>query len=233
MVKLEEAVTARIEKNGEKFEILVDPDLALKLKKGESVSFNDLLAIDTVFKDAAKGSTQSPEVLNTAFGTTEINEVTKKIILDGDVQLTTEQRKHMREAKRLEIIQIISRNAMNPQTNAPHPPKRIEIAMDEAKIHVDAGKSAEGQVQEILNELKKIIPISLEKQRIAVKVTAQQAGRVSAFLHKYELKKEGWQNDGSLIAVVEMPAGMRSDFLNELNHLTHGDVETKILEKGD
>ncbi|MDP6671219.1 MAG: ribosome assembly factor SBDS [archaeon] len=233
MVKLEEAVTARMEKNGEKFEILVDPDLALKLKKGESVSFNDLLAIDTVFKDAAKGSTQSPEVLTTAFGTTEINEVAEKIIREGDVQLTTEQRKHMREAKRLEVIQIISRNAMNPQTNAPHPPKRIEIAMEEAKIHVDAGKSAEEQVQEILNELKKIIPISLEKQRIAVKVTAQQAGRVSAFLHKYELKKEAWQNDGSLIAVVEMAAGMRSDFLNELNHLTHGDVETKILEKGD
>ena len=82
-----------------------------------------------------------------------------------------------------------------------------------------------------LRELKRIIPISFETQQVAIKVPAMHSGRVSAFLHKHELKKEQWQNDGSLIAVVEMPAGMRAEFLNELNHLTHGDIETKILEK--
>ncbi len=231
MVKLEDAVIARIEKNNEKFEILVDPELALKLKKGESVSFNDLMAIDTVFKDAKKGSTQSPEALSKAFGSTDVNVIARKIILDGEVQLTTEQRRHMREAKRREIVEIIARNAINPQTNAPHPPKRIETALEEAKIHIDEGKSAEEQIPAILKELKKIIPISFEKQQIAVKVSAEHAGRVSAFLHKHELKKEQWLNDGSLIAVVEMPAGLRAEFITELNHLTHGMVETKILEE--
>ena len=233
MVKLEDAVIARIEKNEERFEILVDPQLALRLKKGESVSFNDLLAIDTVFKDANKGSTQSPEALSKAFGSSDITVVAKKIILDGEVQLTTEQRKEMREAKRREVIEIIARNAVNPQTNAPHPPKRIEIALEEAKIHIDEKKSAEEQIPEILKELKKIIPVSFEKQQIAIKAPAQHSGRVSAFLHKHNLKKEQWLNDGSLVAVVEMPAGLCSEFITELNHLTHGDLETKILEKGD
>jgi ribosome maturation protein SDO1 len=54
MVKLEEAVIARLESHGERFEILVDPDLAMKLKKGEEVDFEELLAADTVFKDSAK-----------------------------------------------------------------------------------------------------------------------------------------------------------------------------------
>ncbi|MAG22269.1 MAG: ribosome assembly factor SBDS [Candidatus Diapherotrites archaeon] len=233
MVKLEDAVIARIEKNGEHFEILVDPALALKLKKGETVSFNDLLVIDTVFKDAKKGSEQSPESLNKAFATVEINEVAEKIIMQGEVQLTTDQRRTMREAKKKEIIAIISRNALNPQTNAPHPPKRIEIALEEAKIMIDENKRADEQVSDILKELKKIIPISFEKQQIAIKVPAEQAGRVSAFLHKHDLKKEQWMNDGSLVAIVETPAGLRNEFLTELNHLTHGDVETKIMEKGD
>jgi len=233
MVKLEEAVIARMEKGEEKFEILVDPELALKLKKGDSVSFNDLLAIDTVFKDAKKGSTQSPGALQKAFGTDDTNEIAKKIILDGDVQLTTEQRREMREVKRREIIAIISKNAVNPQTNAPHPAKRIEIALEEAKIHVDDNKSAEEQANAMLKELKKILPISFEKQQVAIKAAAQQAGRVSAFLHKYSIKKEQWLNSGELVAVVELPAGMVAEFVNELNHLTHGDIETKILEKGD
>ena len=56
MVRVEDAVIARLESNGEKFEMLVDPDLALKLKQGHVVSFNDLVVIDTppigLFSDA-------------------------------------------------------------------------------------------------------------------------------------------------------------------------------------
>jgi ribosome maturation protein SDO1 len=233
MVRLDDAVIARVEKGSEHFEILVDPELALRLKKGESVSFNDLLAIDKVFKDSRKGSTQSPEALKKAFGTEQIEDVAKKIILDGEVQLTAEQRKRMREAKHREIVEIIAKNAVNPQTNAPHPAKRIETALEEAKIHIDENRAAEEQIPAVLKELKKIIPISFEKQQIAVKAPPQHSGRVSAFLHKHELRKEQWLNDGSLVAVVEMPAGLRNEFITELNHLTHGDVETKILERGD
>src|SRR3989338_2815634 len=107
MIKMEQAVIARLETAGEKFEILVDPSLAMKLKKGEKVSFNDLLAIDTVFKDAGRGTAQSAEAVNKAFGTTSIEKIVEKIIKSGQVQLTTEQRRELREQKRKEIIQLI------------------------------------------------------------------------------------------------------------------------------
>jgi ribosome maturation protein SDO1 len=233
MVKLEEAVIARIEKNSECFEILVDPELALRLRRGESVSFNDLMAIDTVFKDAAKGSTQSPEALSRAFGSSDIETVAREIIREGRLQLTTEQRREMREAKRREIIEIIAKNAVNPQTNAPHPAKRIEIALEEAKIRIDENRPAEEQVPAILKELKKLIPISFEKQQVAVKVPPQHAGRISVVLHKHGLKKEQWLNDGTLVGVVEMPAGLVQELIGELNHLTHGNIETRILERGE
>jgi len=231
MVKLEEAVTARLDSKGEKFEILVDPDLALRLRKGDNVSFSDLLAVETVFKDAAKGTEQSPEALSKVFGTTDPQEVAKKIIKEGEVQLTTEQRRQMREAKVREVIEFISRNAMNPQTNAPHPPKRIENALAEAKIRIDEMKSVEEQVPGILKEIKKIIPLSMEHIKIAVKISATHAAQAEHLLHKYSLVNEQWQSDGSLIAVVEMAAGLKQDFLNDLNGVCHGEVETKILEK--
>jgi ribosome maturation protein SDO1 len=231
MVKLEEAVIGRFDSKGEKFEILVDPELAMQLKKGQQVSFSDLLAVETVFKDSAKGTEQSPEALSKAFGTTEIQKIAEKIIKQGEVQLTTEQRRKMRETRVKEVIEFISRNAMNPQTNAPHPPSRIENAFNESKAKIDEMKDAEEQIQGILKELKKIIPISLEQIRIAVKIPAAHAGKSEHILHKYQLVKEEWQKDGSLIAVVEMPAGLKQDFLADLNSCCHGDLETKILEK--
>lgn len=231
MVKLEEAVIARLESHGERFEILVDPDLAMKLKKGGEVDFEEMLATDTVYKDSAKGEEASPETVNKVFGTTEIKAVATKIIRDGEVQLTTEQRREMLEKKRKEIIDFISKNAVNPQNNTPHPPQRIETAMEEAKVSVDPLKSAKEQVPDIVKALKPLIPISMEQLSLAVMIPAQYSGKASSILHRYNLKKEEWQNDGSLVAVIEIPAGMKQDLLNELNAVTHGELQTKILEK--
>ncbi len=231
MVKLENAVTARFDSHGEKFEILVDPDLAFELRKGNDVNLSDLLAVETVFKDAAKGTEQSPEEMNKVFATIDVFEIAKKIVKQGEVQLTTEQRRHIKETRIKEIIEFISRNAMNPQTNAPHPPKRIENALNEAKIKIDEMKGVEEQVPAILKELKKILPISFEQIKIAIKISAVHAAKTEHILHKYKLLKEEWQGNGDLVAVVEMPAGLRQDFLNDLNGTCHGDVETKILEK--
>ena len=70
----------------------------------------------------------------------------------------------------------------------------------------------------------------MEKLNIAVRIPAAFSGKASVILHKYDLKKEEWQSDGSLVGLLEIPAGAKQDLFNELNHLTHGEVETKILE---
>ncbi len=230
MVRLEDAVIARLDTQGERFEILVDPDLAMRVKHGETVNVEDLLVIDSIFKDARKGDVKSEERIKAIFKTTNLYELSKKIILEGEVQLTTQQRREIVEQKRKEIIATIAKNAINPQTKAPHPPQRIELAMEEAKIQVDINKPVKDQVQAVLKEIRKLIPISIENFRIAVKIPAEFTGKGNVILHKHKLEKEEWQNDGSLIAVIEIPAGTKQDLFNELNHLTHGTVETKLLE---
>ncbi len=230
MVKLEDAVIARYEHAGERFELLVDPNLAMDLKRGLQVSIPDLLVIDSIFKDAHKGDVKSEERVKAIFGTNDLKTVVERIVKEGEVQLTTQQRRDMQERRRTEIIQFIARNAVNPQTLAPHPPQRIQLAMEEAKIQVDLNKSVQDQLPNVLKELRRLLPISLEHLRIVIKVPTQYAGKATPVLHKYDLKKEEWQNDGSLIALVEIPAGLKQDLFNELNHLTHGNVEAKILE---
>ncbi len=229
MVKINDAVIARLEKEGHKFEVLVDPNLAMDVKHKKEVNFSDLLADEKIFKDSKKGDEQSPENIKNFFGTEDLQLITKKIIEDGDVQLTTEQRKYFLEKKRAEIISFISRNAINPQTKTPHPPQRIENAMEQAKIHIDPSKSSEEQVKKIVDAIKRIIPISMEKIDFAIKINAQYSGRCSSILHKFEIKKEQWLNDGSLVAEFELPIGMKQDLLNELNSVTHGEVIVKII----
>jgi len=47
-------VVVKYEAKGHRFEILVDPDKALELKSGKSVSLEEVLITDTIFKDAKK-----------------------------------------------------------------------------------------------------------------------------------------------------------------------------------
>ncbi len=231
MVKMEDAVIARLDLESESFEILIDPEIAQKFKEGEAVDLLGSLAIDTIFKDSKKGDKASEEKINKFFGTNDIVEVSKKILLDGTIQLTTEQRKKMQENKRKQIVASIVRNAINPQTGTPHPTQRIEMAMKEAKVQIDPFKPVDIQVQHVLEKLRAIIPIRFETLKVAVKLSGDNYGKTYSDLTAFgKITKEEWQKDGSWIGVVEIPAGLQSEFYDKLNKKTKGDVETKILK---
>ena len=226
-----EYVIARIEKAGERFEVLVKPDAVQKIRDGKEVRVLENLAIDQIFRDAHKGSKASEEKMQEFFGTTEPLEVAREIIKRGEIQLTTEQRREMQEAKRRQIIQYIAANAINPQTGTPHPPQRIEIAMDEAKVHIDPFRAVQEQVKEILGALRPLIPIRFEKTRIAVRLTAEDSAKCYGDIKAFgTILREEWQANGSWVGVVELPAGMQTEFLERLNARTKGNVEAKILK---
>ena len=224
-------VIARIEKSGERFEVLVKPDAVQRIRDGKEVDVLANLAIDEVFRDAHKGSKASSEKMKELFDTDDPLAVAKILIQKGEIQLTTEQRRQMQEQKRRQIVQHIAANAINPQTGTPHPPARIEIAMEEAKVHVDPFKSVEEQVKEILDALRPLIPIRFEKARIAVKLSAEDAAKCFSDIRAFgTILKEEWLGSGSWVGVIEMPAGMQTDFLERLNSKTKGNVEAKILK---
>lgn len=230
MVTLEDAVIARLEYFGEHFEILVDPELAADFKRGNDIELEDILAVEEIFKDARKGDKASEEAMLKAFNTTELSEVAAFIIKKGQVQLTAQQRKEMQEEKRKKIVATITREAINPQTKLPHPSRRIEIAMDEAKIHVDPFKSVDEQVTTVLKAIRTKIPIRFEKVKVAIRIPGDYTGKVYNIIPEFgTTKKEEWQQDGSWIAVVEIPGGMQDNFYRKLNEMTHGQVETKLL----
>ncbi len=230
MVTLEDAVIARLEYYGERFEILVDPDLASDFKRGEDIKIEEILAVEEVFKDAKKGDKASEEAMNKAFDTTDPLEAAVLIIRKGQVQLTAQQRRDMQEDKRKMVVAKIAREAINPQTKLPHPARRIEIAMEEAKVRVDPFKSVDEQVNITLKAIRKLIPIRIEKVRVAIRIPGEDTGKVYGILPAYgKTMKEEWQQDGSWVAVVEIPGGMQESFYQKLSEITHGQVETKLL----
>src|SRR2546430_1787289 len=200
-----EYVIARIEKAGEKFEVLVKPDAVQRIRDGKEVDLLRELAIDEIFKDAHKGSKASEEKMMEFFGTTEPLAVAKQIVQRGEIQLTTEQRRQMLEAKRKQIVQYIAANAINPQTAAPHPPQRIENAMEEAKVHIDPFKPVEEQVKEVLDALRPCIPTRFEKVRSAWKLSRE--ARIARHRVRQPLRHRGRRCGLRLVGLEASRAG--------------------------
>jgi ribosome maturation protein SDO1 len=229
MPGIQNTIIARYEKGGERFEVLVDPKLAYDYRTGAKRDLNNVLITEEVFKDANKGDRQTSTALQKAFGTTDPVQVAHRILMEGDLQLTTEHRRKVLEEKKAKVIAIIARNAVDPRTKAPHPPARIQAALEQARVHIDAFKNAEEQVPAAIEALREILPISLEQAKVAVKVPAEHAPRVYGLLKEFGLQKEEWTSSGALVAVLEMPAGLQAEFYDKLNKATGGSAETKKL----
>jgi ribosome maturation protein SDO1 len=231
LVSLENAVIARLHKGADHFEVLVDPHEAEHILEGKIENILSTLAIDAVFSDAKKGTHAPIETLQKHFKTTDISIIAKEIIQKGEIQLTTEQRREMQEKKKKRIVELIMKNAMDPKTKMPHPRTRIELAMDEAKVHIDPFKSVNQQMKIILEQLRSILPISMEQARVSVKIPPEHVGKAYGAVRSFgTLEREEWQSDGTWIGIVKLPAGMQTDFYDRLNTLTKGNVETRILK---
>jgi ribosome maturation protein SDO1 len=236
MIPLEEAVTARLESHGERFEVLVDPDAALEIKRGEfEGDLEDVIAAEDVFENASRGDRPAESALEEVFETTDPLEIIPQVIKEGEIQITAEQRREMQEQKHKNLINRITRNAVNPQMdNAPHPPERIESALEETDFRVDPMEPVETQVDDALEALRPVIPIRFDEVTVAVQVPADYAGSAQAKIRQFgDLEREEWQNDGGWVGVLTFPAGMQNEFYDLVNEHTSGEAETRIIKDED
>ncbi|PKL63718.1 MAG: ribosome assembly factor SBDS [Methanomicrobiales archaeon HGW-Methanomicrobiales-3] len=232
MIPLDQATVARLESHGERFEILVDPDMAALVRQGQKVEIEDVVAALNVFGNASKATRASDEALTKVFGTTDFEAVARRIIEKGEIHLTSDQRKHMVEEKRRQVITFIARNAVNPQTGHPHPPTRIEMAMEEARVNIDPFKHVEEQVKEVVKALRPLLPIRFEELRLAIKIPPDFAARAFGDIAAAStMEKDEWLKDGSWVCVVRIPAGIQGEFYDLINKLSKGEGQVKILNQ--
>ncbi|MFB6128264.1 MAG: ribosome assembly factor SBDS [Halorhabdus sp.] len=236
MISLDEAVTARLETHGERFEVLVDPDAALAIKRDDfEGDLEDVIAAEDVFENASRGDRPPEDALEDVFGTTEPLDIIPEVIKKGEIQITADQRREMQERKHRELVQRITRNAVNPQMDdAPHPPDRIESALEEAGFQVDPMEPVENQVDDALDALRPVIPIRFDEVTVAVQLPADYAGSGQAKIREFgDLEREEWQSDGSWVGVVTFPAGLQNDFYELANEVSSGEAETRIIKDED
>lgn len=223
--------TVRFVVGGDRFEILVDPDAALNYKLGKKVDLSQILAADEIYTDSNKGQRASEEKLMRSFKTSNFEQVAQAILQKGDIQLTTDQRRKMVDEKRKQIVSFISKNYVDPKTNLPHPPMRIEQALQQVRVVIDPNKDAEEQAKKIIDELRAILPLKTGNIRLKVHADAIHAPQTLGTLKSFgEILKEEWRSDGGLDAIIEIPIATQRSLLDRLGSATKGTAQASPVE---
>lgn len=219
--------TARIKKAGKDFEIVVNLDEALAFRKGQGSTTG--AESDKIFKDIKKGFVASQEDLKEAFGTTDTNAIIERIVKEGEILTTQEYRDEEREKREKQVVDFLAVNSIDPRTGNPHTAERIRSALEEAHVNIK-NVPVENQINEILREIEKIIPIAIKIKKIKVTIPAIHTGKAYGIINPYKADEE-WQNDGSLKATLNVPAGIVIDFYDKLNSVTHGSALTEEVKE--
>ncbi len=222
------STTVRLIVGNDKFEILVKPDLALEYKLGKRKDLSSVLISDDIYSDANKGSRISTDKLNKHFKTTNSNEVIKQILLKGELNLTTDQRRKMVEEKRKQIIQYINKNFVDPKTKLPHPIQRIENGLEDIRVVIDPFKKAEDQIKLVVDSLRKVLPLASEMSQLTITIPKTfSSNSISYIKSSGSVISEEWLSDGSLKVRIEINAGVKGNFIDRLGSLTKGSAQVK------
>jgi ribosome maturation protein SDO1 len=216
-------VIVRYVSKGEKFEMIVDSELAWEYRLGKRTSLENILISDTIYKDANKGERATVASLQKVFGTTDVMKIADIIIKKGDLPITAERRNRLIEENRKKIINIITRNCIDTRTNAPLPPSRVENILKELKVRIDPFASAEEQATEIIKEIKKVIPIKIAKAIIQIQIPVEYASKTynQVIAKMSTVVNSNWKNDGSWEGEVEIPAGIQETFIQKINEISN------------
>ena len=76
-------------------------------------------------------------------------------------------------------------------------------------------KECGGEIQEAIDKLRPILPLSFETIRLAFKIPGSGYGGAQRLLRNYHVK-DGWLEDGSWACVVEIPAGMKGEIIGQI-----------------
>lgn len=222
-------VIARFESGGHRFEVLVKPNEAWEFKNGKPIKIEDVLVSEEIYKDANKGLRAPESALKEVFGTTDPVAVARQIVLKGELQLTAQQRQQMIENTRKQIVNYIARNCVDPKTNLPHPPTRIELALSQVRFSVNPFRPVEEQALEAIKALRTVLPLKTSIVELEVRVPAAYRKYYNQISQLGNAKSTKWEDDGSFTLVLEVPGGMKLDVIGKINGFTHGQASIREL----
>ena len=140
-----------------RYEIVITRGTHKDFKDGK-LPINKIVETEIIFTNAEKGTRASQEELKAAFPDMTTTQILEKIANEGELIMSTEERRQATEMKKRQIVEYISKTYIDPKMKTPHPTTRIVNAMNTIKgLQIDINRSVQDQVPDIVKKISTLI----------------------------------------------------------------------------
>lgn len=232
MVKVNEAFEIKYKKKGKEVQLLIDFDKLQEFRKNpEKIPIEDVVADDKIYTEQSRGEIASEQTLKTIFETIDENTILHEILINGDCQIPTAYLNKLREEKKRQVINYVVENAFNPQTNTKFTYSMIESIIESLHCNFDPLKDSTLQAETILKDIKKKVPISMNRITMILKIPGMYCGKFYGPFRNYgTIQKEYFDEKGNLHLHLEIPEGKIDDVATFIKTNSNGEGEYYIQQ---
>jgi ribosome maturation protein SDO1 len=165
---------------------------------------SEVLQIEKVFTNVAKGQYAKKEDLKECFGTEDENKIILEILEKGELQVSQKEREELNAQYFKDIVNIVVNMCINPDTKRPYTFGLLERTMKEHQFTFKTTKNTKSQALEAITKLKKIMSIERAKMRLNLILTKDKFKKLKSDLKDKEViyEKESFEDNNMNVIIL-------------------------------
>ncbi|KAL7527575.1 hypothetical protein ACHAWF_002232 [Thalassiosira exigua] len=169
-VRLTNVAVVRLSRAGHRFEVACYRNKIVNYRQGTETDLSEVLQTERVFANVSKGQFANAKALKKAFGTSDEEEICRRILDKGDVQVTDRERAAGMESTLREVSGMVAEKCVHPVTRRPYTVAQVRDAMKAAGFMVHPARNAKQQFLECVKVIQKkgVLEIERAKMKLAL-----------------------------------------------------------------
>mmetsp|Transcript_66087 Transcript_66087/g.166640 ORF Transcript_66087/g.166640 Transcript_66087/m.166640 type:complete len:376 (+) Transcript_66087:119-1246(+) len=189
--RLTNVAIVRLKSHGKRFEVAAYKNKVLNWRDGIEKDINEVLQVITVFTNVSKGDVAKEQDMKKAFGTCDQEEVCRKILKSGDLQVSDKEREVHMEGLFRDIVQIVVERCVYPQTGRQLTALTVESALRTIGFSVKPEHAAKKQALKAIEALCTELPESFARAKMRLRISCPEKLREE--IRKYLLEEASAQ----------------------------------------
>mmetsp|Transcript_6857 Transcript_6857/g.9785 ORF Transcript_6857/g.9785 Transcript_6857/m.9785 type:complete len:389 (+) Transcript_6857:144-1310(+) len=231
--RLTNVAIVRLKTHGKRFEIAAYKNKVMNWREGIEKDINEVLQVITVFTNVSKGEVAKDKDLKAAFNSIDQEEICRKILKSGDLQVSDRERELQIETIFRDVVQFVVERCIHPQSGRQHTPSAVENALKTIGFSVNPEIAAKRQALKAIEALCNDIPESFARAKMRLRISCPDTLRSEVREHivnnvdgKIEEDQAG--GEGSLASFTFVCGPNHYRDLDRLCTVTHKDQDVTL-----
>mmetsp|Transcript_1074 Transcript_1074/g.2946 ORF Transcript_1074/g.2946 Transcript_1074/m.2946 type:complete len:368 (+) Transcript_1074:64-1167(+) len=213
--RLTNVAIVRLKSHGKRFEIAAYKNKVLNWREGIEKDIDEVLQVISVFTNVSKGEVANEKDLKKVFGTTDQEEICRKILKSGELQVSDRERELQLEGLFRDIVQIVVDRCVHPQSGRQLTATAVENALKNLGFSVKSDHAAKKQALKAIECLCSEMPESFTRAKMRLRISCPD--RLLEELRKHLVEEVA----ASIEEEVKGSTGAASGFLTFLCDPSH------------